>query len=151
MDTDLCTLEFKAKDDASDSTTKISAKAVVKCNSAEHYSAVYDSTVRVFSYLTGDVDGDRDADLDDAVYLFGSTMLPEFYPMSYYGATDFNGDGSVDTLDAIIVQKYAAEKTTLNERQLYVGDVNDDGYIDVLDAAMIQKYAVEKLSGFKKK
>ena len=72
-------------------------------------------------------------------------------PKPDYLIGDVNGDGSVDTLDAIIVQKYAAEKTTLNERQLYVGDVNDDGYIDVLDAAMIQKYAVEKLSGFKKK
>jgi hypothetical protein len=50
-----------------------------------------------------------------------------------------------------MVQKYASEKTTLDERQQYVGDVNDDGQVDVLDAADIQKYAAEKLAEFKKK
>jgi hypothetical protein len=64
---------------------------------------------------------------------------------------DVNGDETVDVLDSIMVQKYAAEKTTLDERQQYVGDVNDDGQVDVLDAADIQKYAAEKLSEFKKK
>ena len=64
---------------------------------------------------------------------------------------DVNGDETVDVLDSIMVQKYASEKTTLDERQQYVGDVNDDGQVDVLDAADIQKYAAEKLSEFKKK
>ena len=62
-----------------------------------------------------------------------------------------NGDETVDVLDSILIQKYASEKTTLDERQLYVGDVNDDGQVDVLDAADIQKHAAEKLSEFKKK
>ena len=72
-------------------------------------------------------------------------------PTPQYLIGDVNGDGTVDTLDAIIVQKYSADKTKLNDRQLYVGDVNDDGYVDVLDAAMIQKFSVEKLKEFKKK
>ena len=72
-------------------------------------------------------------------------------PTPQYLIGDVNGDGSIDTLDAIIVQKYSADKTKLNDRQLYVGDVNDDGYVDVLDAAMIQKFSVEKLKEFKKK
>ena len=72
-------------------------------------------------------------------------------PTPQYLIGDVNGDGSIDTLDAIIVQKYSADKTKLNDRQIYVGDVNDDGYVDVLDAAMIQKFSVEKLKEFKKK
>ena len=72
-------------------------------------------------------------------------------PTPQYLIGDVNGDGSIDALDAIIVQKYSADKTKLNDRQLYVGDVNDDGYIDVLDATMIQKFSVEKLKEFKKK
>ncbi len=81
------------------------------------------------------------------------TTIPETTAESVpqYLIGDVNGDGSIDTLDAIIVQKYSADKTKLNDRQLYVGDVNDDGYVDVLDAAMIQKFSVEKLKEFKKK
>lgn len=72
-------------------------------------------------------------------------------PTPQYLIGDVNSDGTVDTLDAIIVQKYSADKTKLDDRQLYVGDVNDDGYVDVLDAAMIQKFSAEKLKEFKKK
>ena len=81
------------------------------------------------------------------------TTIPETTAESVpqYLIGDVNGDGSIDTLDAIIVQKYSADKTKLNDRQIYVGDVNDDGYVDVLDAAMIQKFSVEKLKEFKKK
>ena len=71
-------------------------------------------------------------------------------PIPQYLMGDVNDDGSVDTLDAIIVQKSAAEKTSLDDWHRYVADVNGDTYIDVLDAALIQKYAVEKISVFPK-
>lgn len=64
---------------------------------------------------------------------------------------DVNGDGEVDVLDAAVVQKYAADKTELDERQLYVGDVNDDNKVDILDAIDIQKYAADIITEFKKK
>ena len=64
---------------------------------------------------------------------------------------DVNGDGEVDVLDAALVQKYTAEKTDLDERQLYVADVNDDNIVDILDAIDIQKYAAEIITEFKKK
>ena len=64
---------------------------------------------------------------------------------------DINHDGTVDVLDATVVQKYAAEQMELDKTQLYVGDVNDDGVVDILDATDIQKFATEKLTEFKKK
>lgn len=79
------------------------------------------------------------------------TTAPDTNPYAPEIIGDVNGDGHVDVLDATIVQKYSAENTVLDERQLYVADVNNDGHVDVLDAAEIQKYSAEKISEFKKK
>ena len=62
----------------------------------------------------------------------------------YYG--DVNGDGICDIMDATIIQKYAAAKTTLDALQLILGDVNGDGIVDIMDATLIQKYAAERPS-----
>ena len=64
---------------------------------------------------------------------------------------DVNGDGSVDTLDAVKILNYTVDKVTLTEKQLYVADVNDDGSVNALDALAIQKYAVGKITEFQKK
>lgn len=87
--------------------------------------------------------------------VYAGTYNPDYEnndePPVVYIIGDLNGDKYVDALDAVVVQKFAAEKTRLDERQLYVGDVNNDGNVDVLDAADIQKFAAEKISEFKKK
>ena len=64
---------------------------------------------------------------------------------------DVNGDKIVDILDAAIVQKYAAGKSTLTPEQFIAGDVNNDGSVDILDATQIQKYAAGKITEFKRK
>lgn len=64
---------------------------------------------------------------------------------------DANGDKIVDVLDAAIIQKYAAGKSTLTPDQFYAADVNGDNNADVLDAALIQKYAAGKITEFPKK
>lgn len=56
-------------------------------------------------------------------------------------AGDVNGDNVVDILDAVMVQKFSADKTEFNQAQLAVADFNGDGNIDILDAAAIQKHA----------
>ena len=63
---------------------------------------------------------------------------------------DVNDDESIDVLDAIAVQKYAAEKSELSAEQLYAADVNNDNNVDVLDAIDIQKYSAEIIDHFKK-
>ena len=76
-------------------------------------------------------------------------VIPKLKPAHLIG--DVNRDGNVDVLDAVLVQKYAASKATIDDEQLYIGDVNDDGTVDILDAVQIQKYAGEKITEFKKK
>lgn len=72
-------------------------------------------------------------------------------PVVQYIIGDVNDDGYVDTLDAVLVQKYASERVQFDERQIYVADVNDDNNVDILDATQIQKYAAEKITEFEKK
>lgn len=57
---------------------------------------------------------------------------------------DVNNDDVVDILDAVLVQKYSAEKTELTGDQLLVADFNGDGNVDILDATAIQKAAAER-------
>jgi hypothetical protein len=52
---------------------------------------------------------------------------------------DVNGDGKIDSVDALIVNQYYVGLTTLEYP--IVADVNDDGSIDVVDALMIAQYS----------
>lgn len=61
---------------------------------------------------------------------------------------DANNDGNVDTLDAVLVQKYAAERILLTAEQIYAADVNKDGVADTLDAILIQQFAAGIISVF---
>lgn len=55
---------------------------------------------------------------------------------------DVNGDGVVDILDAVMIQKFAVEKVVFTDRQRLTADFNGDGVCDVLDATAIQKSLV---------
>lgn len=82
---------------------------------------------------------------------FKTQVMYQFTAMGAAMIGDVNGDKNVDVLDAAIVQKYAAGKSTLTPEQIYAGDVNGDNNADVLDAALIQKFAAGKITGFPKK
>lgn len=55
---------------------------------------------------------------------------------------DINGDGYVDSADAMMVLQYAVGKLELSETQQKAADVNGDGYIDAADAIRILRYNV---------
>ena len=74
------------------------------------------------------------------------TTIPKLVSDNKYG--DVNRDGTVNVLDAIMIQKAAVDKATLDDEQKYLGDVNGDGHVDVIDAALIQKYAGERIDKF---
>jgi hypothetical protein len=59
---------------------------------------------------------------------------------------DVNGDGVIDILDAVMVQKFTVDKVELTEDQQAAADVNGDGVVDILDAVLIQKYTVDKVT-----
>ncbi|MEE1016216.1 MAG: dockerin type I domain-containing protein [Ruminococcus sp.] len=74
------------------------------------------------------------------------TTIPKLVSDKEYG--DVNRDGIVNVLDAIMIQKAAVDKATLDDEQKYLGDVNGDGKVDVIDASLIQKFAGERINKF---
>lgn len=67
-----------------------------------------------------------------------AAALAEYYGLTKRG--DVNGDGVVDSLDAVEVLKYDAGLTELGEAQKVAADFNKDGEVDTLDAADILKH-----------
>ena len=50
---------------------------------------------------TGDLNGNRKVDSDDAIYLLMATLFPKDYPIDNVGDCDFDGDGNLSSDDAI--------------------------------------------------
>lgn len=107
FDGDICTLNFKIDEDAEEGELFVSANSVVKLNSTNISSTVKSSTVTVRTQVLGDVNGDENVDLQDAIALLNHSMLPEIYTIPYIGSVDFNKDGSVDLQDAILLLNYS--------------------------------------------
>lgn len=56
---------------------------------------------------------------------------------------DSNGDGTVDILDAIFIQKVAVDKEDIDFDYRFILDVNNDYNVDILDSTTIQKTLVD--------
>lgn len=54
---------------------------------------------------------------------------------------DVNGDGKVNTADAVLILKYAAEMIELDEEALLIADVNRSGGVNTSDAVLVLKHA----------
>lgn len=94
---------------------------------------------------------DKNTDIiPESGFVFDGT-LPCGTPFNNRVIGDVNSDGLVDIFDAVTIQKYAADRTTISDRQKELADVNNDGSVDVLDALMIQKYVTGKIKEFVKK
>ena len=62
---------------------------------------------------------------------------------------DVNGDGKIDSKDAVLVLKsYAESLVSGNKSTDLAGDINNDGSIDSKDAVIILKYYAATLTGF---
>ena len=61
---------------------------------------------------------------------------------------DLNGDGKVNTADAVVVLKSSAGMITLDEKQNLAGDTNHDGKVNTADAVLILKYAAGMITEF---
>lgn len=51
--------------------------------------------------IYGDMEGDGDVSINDAIYLFNTAMFPDTYTISTGQRTDYNNDGVFDMNDAI--------------------------------------------------
>lgn len=85
---------------------------------------------------------------------YGFDIAPYIYPFFYDGSCeigDMNGDGGINTTDAIAVLKLYAQsllsdvESTIHPKQLEYGDVNTDGKLDVNDAVKLLKQYAESL------
>lgn len=56
--------------------------------------------------IYGDMDGDGDVSINDAIYLFNAAMFPDTYPIPSGQRTDYNNDGVFDMNDAIYLFNY---------------------------------------------
>ena len=61
---------------------------------------------------------------------------------------DVNGDGAVDTADAVLVLQYAAKLIGKDSLDVSAADVNGDGAIDTADAVLILQYAAKLIERF---
>lgn len=77
----------------------------------------YDGTIKEWNKITkyqqnealtnatrkkyGDIDGDNEITMDDAIYLFNAVMFSEEYPISESQKKDYNGDEVFDMDDAV--------------------------------------------------
>ena len=61
---------------------------------------------------------------------------------------DVNGDGKVNSRDAMLVLQYSAKITTLAEDQLVRGDVNKDNKVNSRDAMRILQYSAKIITEF---
>lgn len=104
---DICTLEFKVKENAKDTVAVVTADFLVKLDSNVIDTDFRHSGITVYTRYKGDIDGDFDVDIDDAIYLLGYSILPQYFPMDYPMDIDFNGDGNVDIADAILIFNYS--------------------------------------------
>lgn len=61
---------------------------------------------------------------------------------------DANGDGTINTSDAVTVLKYAAEMITLEGDRLVAANTNKDDKVNTADAVLILKYAADMIHEF---
>ena len=72
------------------------------------------------------------------VYVDGTLVATK--EIVIYG--DVNGDGKVNVLDAIIINRYTINLSSINGVCLVGADVNRDGKVNVLDAIIINRYTI---------
>ena len=61
---------------------------------------------------------------------------------------DVDGDGKINTTDALLVLQHVSETITLEGNEFVAADVDKDGVIKTTDALLILQYVAENISSF---
>ena len=71
--------------------------------------------------------------------------IPERNKIVPESSGDINGDGSVNSFDLVVINKYLSGNTELNSLQLESADMLSDGIIDENDSLALRKYILGQL------
>lgn len=87
------------------------------------------------------VDSDTDTSTDTTKDTDTDTKTPESKQEKTFG--DFDGDGTVDSSDALTILRLSVGLETADESKNVVADVNQDGIVDSADALEILRFSVQ--------
>ena len=74
---------------------------------AHQYAEEMGMNYELVMYIIGDVNGDDEVDMNDAILLLQHSMFPSLYPLNYAGDVDFTDDGEIDMNDAILLLQHS--------------------------------------------
>ena len=97
--------------------------------------------------VTVDFCGLIDSEYND-VNIHYTTEFIESIEKPAYTLGDINSDGTINTLDAILVLQHISHKTTLTDTQKLAADTSKDGTINTVDSIKILQYVSHKITEF---
>ena len=108
--------------------------------------------IEQFADFTGEIYGYPDS----TAQTYAETYDRKFVPLGEnpsetpetYSAGDADGDGEVNILDVILVNRAILGKTTLSEKQVEAVDFNKNGYPEPAETLMMMKYIVGIITDF---
>lgn len=78
---------------------------------------------------------------NDSGYLLSVAFAPKEESQPIMG--DVNGDGSVTTIDAVLIQRQILGLVVFSEEQQKCADMNNDGRISITDAVMVLRTVMQ--------
>lgn len=79
---------------------------------------------------------------------YPSTIYSNRTSTYVYKYGDANLNGTTNTIDSTLIQKYLVGIEVLNDTQKLASDVDGDGDVDITDVNLIQKYCAEIITSF---
>ncbi|MEG0457861.1 MAG: dockerin type I repeat-containing protein, partial [Oscillospiraceae bacterium] len=83
-----------------------------------------------------DEDGGKGSFIIDQIGFYGKDVMNVEKPITY---GDVNDDGTINTLDALMILKHIAKSSILVDRALIAADYNQDKNVNTLDALKVLK------------